>query len=121
MASSFIANRYAKALLSITDKEAGLADKALAFFAGCDDLFSETETRKVLKSPVMPGDLKKAVLAYVAEKTKSPAEFVNFANQVVDAGRTAYMPQISKAYKEMLDAKRGIAEATAITAEATNT
>jgi F-type H+-transporting ATPase subunit delta len=117
MRSSFIANRYAKALLSITETESGLADKAVSFLSLCDELFELSETRKILKSPVMPSDLKKAILAYGAEKANAPAEFVNFANQVVDSGRTAYLPQISKAYKDMLAAKRGFAEATAVTAE----
>ncbi len=117
MSSSFIANRYAKALLSISDKEDALADKAVTFLSLCDELFAETEAKKVLKSPVMPSDLKKAVLAYAADKAKAPAEFTNFINQVVDAGRTAYIPQISKAYREMLAAKRGFAGATAVTAE----
>lgn len=117
MSSSYIANRYAKALLTITEKDASLDDKALSFLSMCDELFEISETKKVLKSPVMPGDLKKAVLAYGAEKAKAPTEFVNFANQVVDAGRTAYLPQISKAFKDMLAAKRGFAEAVAVTAE----
>lgn len=117
MSSSYIANRYAKALLSITDKDPALADKASAFLGVCDELFDETESRKVLKSPVMRADLKKALLAYAAEKSNAPADFVNFANQVVDAGRTSHLPQISKAYREMLAAKRGFAQATAITAE----
>lgn len=117
MSSSYIANRYAKAFLSLTERDASLADKALSFLAVCDELFAVSETKKVLKSPVMPADLKKAILAYGAEKASAPAEFVNFANQVVDAGRTAYLPQISKAYKDMLAAKRGFAEATAVSAE----
>jgi F-type H+-transporting ATPase subunit delta len=117
MGSSFIANRYAKALLSISEKDTNSADKAITFLDLCDQLFEVEETRKVLKSPVMPPDLKKSILAYAANVARAPDEFVNFTNQVVDAGRTAYIPQISKAYREMLASKRGYATATAISAE----
>lgn len=118
MSSSFIANRYAKALLKITEGQASLADKALSFLSVCDELFTLPDTKKVLRSPVMPADLKKALLAYAAEKSGAPKEFTHFTTQVVDAGRTAYLPEISKAFKHMLSEERGIAEAVAVTADA---
>jgi F-type H+-transporting ATPase subunit delta len=118
MSSSFIAKRYAKALLKITEGNGPLADKALAFLSVCDALFVLPETKKILRSPVMPADLKKALLAYAAEKSGAPQEFVHFTGHVVDAGRTSHLPEISKAFKEMLSEERGIAVATALTADA---
>lgn len=117
MSSSLIANRYAKALMKISDGDTALAEKALIFLQTCDEIFSLPEARRVLKSPVMPPDLKKSLLNFAAEKSQSKKEFGAFAEQVVDAGRTGLLPEIFKAYKKMLDDKRGVAEASAITAE----
>lgn len=118
MSSSFIASRYAKALLKLTEADPSFADKALSFLQACDELFTLVETKRILRSPVMPPDLKKALLAYAGEKSNAPSEFVNFASQVVEAGRTGHIPEISKAFREMLAEQRGLASATAITAEA---
>lgn len=117
MSSSLIANRYAKALLRLTDSNPSLADKALAFASACDELFDLPETRRILKSPVMPPDLKKSLLAYACEVSKAGPELLSFAQQVVEAGRTSHLPEISKAVRRLLDEKRGIAEANTMTAE----
>ncbi len=117
MSSNLIANRYAKALMKLTEGQAALSEKALGFLQACNDLFSMPEAKTVLKSPVMPADLKKAVLNLVAQKTDCAKDFGGFADQVVDSGRTAHLPEIFKAYKHMLDEKRGVAEATVVTAD----
>jgi F-type H+-transporting ATPase subunit delta len=117
MSSSLIANRYAKALMKLTEGNPALAEKALSFLQTCDEMFSMPDARRVLKSPVMPADLKKSLLNFAAEKAQSRAEFSAFAEQVVDAGRTGHLPEIFKAYKKMIDDKRGVAEASAVTAE----
>jgi F-type H+-transporting ATPase subunit delta len=117
MSSNLIANRYAKALMKLTEGQPALSEKALGFLQACSELFEMPEAKMVLKSPVMPSDLKKAVLNFVAQKTDSAKDLGGFADQVVDAGRTTLLPEIFKAYKHMLDEKRGVAEATVITAE----
>lgn len=117
MSSNLIANRYAKALMTAIEDQPVLADKAREFLAACDQLFELAETKKILKSPVMPPDLKKALLSYAAEKTNAGREFIAFGEQVVDAGRTQLMPEISKSFKKMLAENRGEAEALVITAD----
>jgi F-type H+-transporting ATPase subunit delta len=117
MSSNLIANRYAKALMKLTEGQPALSEKALGFLQACNELFAMPEAKTVLKSPVMPADLKKAVLNFVAQKTDSVKDFGGFADQVVDSGRTAHLPEIFKAYKHMLDEKRGVAEATVVTAD----
>jgi len=117
MSSSLIANRYAKALMKLTDGNSALAEKALIFLQTCDELFAMPDAKRVLKSPVMPPELKKSLLNFAAEKTQAKNEFGAFAEYVVDAGRTGHLPEISNAYKKMLDDLRGVAEASAITAE----
>jgi len=117
MSSNLIANRYAKALMKLTESNPALAEKALSFLSACDEMYKMPEAKRVLKSPVMPADLKKSLLNLAAQKTEAAANFSAFAEQVVDAGRTSYLPEIFKAFKKMLDEKRGVAEATAVTAD----
>lgn len=117
MSSNLIANRYAKALIKILDFNQNGAERALSYLAAADELFENPDSRRVLKSPVMPEDLKLALLCYAAEKTNSGAEFSAFSKQIVDAGRTGLMPEIGIAFRKLLDAKRGVATATATTAQ----
>jgi F-type H+-transporting ATPase subunit delta len=117
MSATLIANRYARALLKMSESDAGLALRAENFLNACESLFEVSEAKKILKSPVMPQDVKKALLAYAAETSGAGKEFTNFAAIVVEAGRTTMIPDISRAFKHMLAEKRGVAEATATTAE----
>ncbi len=121
MSTSLIANRYAKAMLKIAESDHSLADKAAEFFTHCETLFTLPDSKRILKNPTMPPDLKLALLAYAAEKTtESAAErkiFQGFAAKVIDAGRTQFIPQIAAGFKQMLADKRGLATATATTAE----
>jgi F-type H+-transporting ATPase subunit delta len=117
MSANLIANRYAKALLKVCEGTADLADKAEQFLGLCESMFDMAESKKILKSPVMPADLKKALLIFAAEKTSAAKEFANFAAQVVDAGRTNLIPEIADSFRNMLSEKRGLAHAVARSAE----
>jgi F-type H+-transporting ATPase subunit delta len=117
MSSNLIANRYARALMTSIANDASKAEKALEFLSACELLFSLPESKNILKSPVMPPDLKKALLAYAAEKTGAGIVFVAFAEQIVDAGRTRIVPEIARSFKKMLADSRGEADALVTTAE----
>ena len=118
MSATLIANRYARALLKMSESDASFATRAENFLSACESLFELSEAKKILKSPVMPQDVKKALLSYAAETAGAGKEFSNFAAIVVEAGRTTMIPDISRAFKQMLAERRGVAEATATTAEA---
>lgn len=118
MSANLIANRYAKALLALAGDDAQKASQTEAFLAGAASLFEVVETRKVLKSPVMPVDVKRAVLKHVADKTSAGDAAERFSEQLLSAGRVGILPEIYNAYRRMLDEKRGVAHATVTTAEA---
>jgi F-type H+-transporting ATPase subunit delta len=121
MSTSLIANRYAKAMLKITESDASLADKATDFFTCCEALFTLEDSKRILKNPAMPPDLKLSLLTYASDKSTDSASerkiFQSFSAKVIDAGRTQYIPQIAEGFKQMLADKRGLATATTITAE----
>jgi F-type H+-transporting ATPase subunit delta len=118
MSSNLIANRYARALMTTIGGDAAKAKKATEFLAACESLFLLVESKNILKSPVMPADLKKDLLAYAAKQTDAGDVFVAFIHQIVDAGRTRIIPEIAKSFKKMLAESRGEAEALVTTADA---
>lgn len=117
MSSNLIANRYARALMKSIANDSTKASKALDFLSACEALFAIPESKNILKSPVMSGDLKKVIFAYAVEKTGGENIFLAFAAQVVDAGRTRIMPEIAQSFRKMLAESRGEAEALVTTAE----
>jgi F-type H+-transporting ATPase subunit delta len=117
MSSNLIANRYARALMTSVGNDATKASKALEFLSACEALFFIPESKNILKSPVMPPDLKKSIFAYAAAKAGGDNMFEAFASQVVDAGRTRIMPDIVKSFRKMLAESRGEAEAIVTTAD----
>ena len=121
MSTSLIANRYAKAMLKITESDPSLANKAADFFTCCETLFTLDDSKRILKNPTMPPDLKLALLTYASDQsTEVESErkiFQSFSAKVIDAGRTQYIPQIAEGFKQMLADKRGLATAITITSE----
>ncbi len=117
MSSNLIANRYAKALLSIAGKDSATADRFANFLEAAAELFLIPESKKILKSPVMPAEIKRALLSLAVEKSNGGAEATRFFEQLITAGRVAIFPEISAAYRGMLDESRGVAHAVVTTAE----
>lgn len=115
MSGNLIANRYAKALLGAAGTSNEEANKLASFLAAGAELFEVPEIKKVLKSPVMPGDVKEAVLNYVAEKALAGKMAQHFVSELVAAGRVDLLPDISAAFHTMLDEIRGVAHATVTT------
>lgn len=117
MSNNLIANRYAKALLGIAGKDAGAADRFANFLATAAELFNIPESKKILRSPVMPADIKRGLLTFAIEKSNGGAEATKFAEQLIAAGRVGILPEISDSFHKMLDESRGVAHAVVTTAE----
>lgn len=117
MSANLIANRYAKAILGIVGSEAASASKFLNFLELANQLYTIPESRKVLRSPVMPAEVKRDLLNFVANKADTADQAQKFVEQLVQGGRVGLIPEIYNAYRRMLDEKRGIAHATITTAQ----
>lgn len=117
MSNNLIANRYAKALLGIAGKDTGTADRYANFLETTAQLFQIPESKKILKSPVMPADIKRSLLSFAVERSNGGGEAMKFAEQLITAGRVGILPEIYSSYRRMLDESRGVAHAVVTTAE----
>ena len=60
-------------MLKITESDPSLANKAADFFTCCEALFTLDDSKRILKNPTMPPDLKLALLTYASDKSTESA------------------------------------------------
>jgi len=117
MSAKSIERRYARALFRAAKNNTEMGRKRLAELAPVAELFAIEAARKVLVSPVMPVDLKVALLDHALAKIpKADGELKKFISMVVEAGRLQFFPGIIAAFKEILDDAEGILKAEVTTA-----
>jgi F-type H+-transporting ATPase subunit delta len=116
MASNQIASRYAKALLKIAGTDQSKAGGFALFLQAANQLFAIDETKKVLKSPVMPADLKRALLEFARSKSQAPSDVDTFSAQLIEAGRVNLIPEISSEFTRLLNERQGIEAGVVTTA-----
>lgn len=102
-----VAKRYAKAFFQENAGNIGAARANLAALAPIKELFENEEAAKVLGSPIMPADVKKALLAYALEQGKASQQVKDFVYSVADAGRTSAIADTVDAYSDLIDEAEG--------------
>lgn len=115
MSKKVIANRYAKALLKLDAGDHAKSQKNLAVMSVIGELFKLKESADVLKSPVMPSELKMDLLNYAQEKSNDKESLAGFVEVVLNAGRIALFPEIILAYKKLINEAAGLIDAKIIT------
>jgi F-type H+-transporting ATPase subunit delta len=118
MSSDKVATRYAAALMDLTKNDSALQgqiDEQLSSFL---DLFNDKEVKKVIASPIVNPELLTAVFENVTGQLKSPEVLKQFVRVLVDARRTALLPEIKEAFHKQLLTAQGSVEATVVTAVA---
>ena len=113
-----IANRYAKALYQLVGSDLAKAKELRDSFDGINQLFEMKDAGSVLRSPVMPPDLKKSLLDYGLEKSGASDEVRQLCRALLEAGRVQILPDVAKAFIELLDNAEGIARAEVVSAVA---
>jgi F-type H+-transporting ATPase subunit delta len=113
---SRIARRYARALFKVTEGSLGKAKEDLASLETLQALFDDKDAGKILRSPVMPTDLKTTLLQYGLEKAGADEHLKSFIDAVVSAGRVAFLPAMTEAFRDLIDEKEGRAHAHVVVA-----
>jgi F-type H+-transporting ATPase subunit delta len=121
MSGSLIANRYARALIKVAAGDDAQCNKFLAFLKATTELFQMPDVAKLLKSPVMPSHVKRAVLAYAVQQSEGGDDSTKFYEQLLEAGRVSILPEIADAFMALLDARRGIVHAKIISSRELST
>lgn len=115
MISDLIASRYAKALMRLVKNEAH-AEEVLEGLDVIKGLYSLEDSCEILKSPVMPKNLKKQLLFYGWEQTSKDSELKKFLGTLVDSGRVDLLPDIVKLFSLYVLELKGVKEVKVVSA-----
>lgn len=108
---SAIAQRYAAALADVALERKNPEGVKRDLGAFVKAFYEAADLRNFLESPAVGGDVKRRVLAKIAEKMRLDETVRNFAYVLVDHRRTEMLREIEKAFGEELNARLGVADA----------
>ena len=118
MSAEKIANRYAAALLSMTQGQASAQDSLAAALSEIASLYENKEIKKILASPIVSPQLLRDVFAYAEQRLQSEAVLGKFLNLLVESRRTSLIPAIARAFRQRLQQQSGVVDAVLTTAVA---
>lgn len=115
MKNTVVARNYAEALVATAERHGDVVQFGLLIDAVAGAMTVEPKVRAVLESPRITKQAKKRVLEQ-ALKGRAPAAFVRFLQGVVQRGRQGLLPEISEAYRSLVDQHLGRVHAGVVTA-----
>ena len=95
---SLSAVRYARSLYQLSQGSSSYE----SVFEKLLELFSLREAADIFKSPVMPKDLKWKLIELALKDPEADSMFRNFLMNLLDNNRVMLLPDIIKAYKQLL-------------------
>ena len=107
MSGNRIASRYAQALYRLAGGDLKKAKASMQSLLGISELFKIDESNRVLRSPIMPADLKQSLFNAALEKSNGTEELRNFCATVISSGRVALFPHIVEIYQSLIDEAEG--------------
>jgi F-type H+-transporting ATPase subunit delta len=113
---SIVARRYAQALLELGVEEGNL-DKLVEEMTTLADAWeTSAELRNAVENPLVPHDVKKAVIGELAAQIGATATTRNTLMLLVDRRRTKTLPYLASYLRELADARKGVVRAEVTTA-----
>ncbi len=112
-----LARRYAQALYGLAEKEKKVDERLMELVKTREILAQHPKLNQSLLSPTIPGQVKKAILRRLLDKSLSPL-VLHFLYVLVDKSREVYVPPVIEAYKELIRETRGEIEVVVRVAEA---
>jgi F-type H+-transporting ATPase subunit delta len=106
-----IAKRYAKALFTLASGDLAKAKKQGEALNALKELFDDPKAGPVLRSPVMPPELKKALLDYGLSQVAADDGVKKTVQTVLESGRVTLLLEVAKAYNEYIDEAEGVVRA----------
>ena len=108
---SRIAKRYAKALFDLAKGDLARAKQEQQSLTTLSGLFDNADSARVLRSPIMPADLKMALLTYGLDQAEANDEVRKLVGTLLDVGRVNLIPDVVTTYGEMIDEAQGVVKA----------
>ena len=107
MNKSTIGRRYASALFQLLE-ESGIEPARNALNALTQGLEEAPALKHVLASPVFKFEEKQTVLEDLCRRMQAPPVMNDFVTQLLKKNRAILLPEISEAFSDLADEKRGI-------------
>ena len=107
MNQSTIGRRYASALFQLLE-ESGIEPARNALGSLTQGLEDTPALKHVLASPVFKFEEKQVVLEELCQRMQAPPVMRDFLNQLLKNNRAILLPEISQAFSELADEKKGI-------------
>ena len=107
MNQSTIGRRYASALFQLLE-ESGIEPARNALGSLTQGLEDTPALKHVLASPVFKYEEKQVVLEELCQRMQAPPVMRDFLNQLLKNNRASLLPEISQAFSELADEKKGI-------------
>ena len=107
MNQSTIGRRYASALFQLLE-ESGVEPARNALGSLAQGLEDTPALKHVLASPVFKLEEKQVVLEELCQRLQAPPVMRDFLNQLLRSNRAVLLPEISYAFAELADQKKGI-------------
>jgi F-type H+-transporting ATPase subunit delta len=118
VANETVARRYARALLEIAQEE-GALERFEADLARFAETFEQSEDlRDVLLNPVIEAGARKQIARDVAGRVGAGPLVTNFLCLLVDKRKLRVLPDILRAYRDLVDRAAGRVEALLVAATA---
>lgn len=108
MSSKTICNRYASALFKLDSSNLDQSKMNLQQLQTVKSLFDQEDAGRVLRSPVMPVELKRDLLTYALKQAEASELISQFVYTILDAGRTGMLPDIIDSYELIIKDALGV-------------
>jgi F-type H+-transporting ATPase subunit delta len=116
MTKNTVARRYAKALFQLLDKE-NLESAQAGLQALANAVQESIELKHILASPVFTIEEKSSVLTACSERAGCPPALGRFCEQLLKKNRVGFLPEIAKAFRELMDKEQGKQQVSVISAQ----
>ena len=116
MITGSLARRYAKALLEIGVQQQTYDALGKELDRAAETLKNSPELRHALENPVFPIEKRKLIMDELARRLALSKTVRNFIMLLLDKGRIARLPDISRVYLGLVDEHAGRVRATVVSA-----
>lgn len=116
MSLNDVSKRYAKALFAVS-KEANTHIQTLASLTAIAEAASAPGVVGFFQDPQVEGSKKIAVISKTMEQINTPENVKNFVTLLMNRKRAAALPEIAKAYEQLMDEESGVTKGSVYSAK----
>lgn len=116
MSLNDVSKRYAKALFAAS-KEANTHAQTLASLTAIAEATNTPEVANFFQDPQVEGSKKVAAVSKTMEQIKTPENVKNFVTLLMNRKRAAALPEIAKAYEQLMDEESGVTKGNVYSAK----